>query len=173
MLVSKLKEALICFKNLRVTLPYPFQPAPPPPGFRGRVEIDIDKCIGCGACAVACPPRLIEIRDMDGKRILEFRMGRCTYCARCAEVCPTVAITMTSDFELTTDNKADLDVSVELTMVHCGHCGKAFTTRRILNKLATEVSKELGMEPADMQWLHLCPECRIASEVEKMNEAGS
>lgn len=34
MLGSKLKEAIICLKNLRVTLPYPFQPAPPADGFR-------------------------------------------------------------------------------------------------------------------------------------------
>jgi formate hydrogenlyase subunit 6/NADH:ubiquinone oxidoreductase subunit I len=173
MLLSKLKEALICFKNLRVTLPYPFQPAPPPPGFRGRVEVDINKCIGCGACAVACPPKLIDIKDLDDKRILDFQLGRCTYCARCAEVCPTVAITMTPDFELATDNKADLNISVELTMVKCEHCGEAFTTQRIMHKLATEVSKELGMEPADMKWLHLCPECRTTSEVEKMMEAES
>lgn len=173
MLLSKLKEALICFKNLRVTLPYPFQPAPPPAGFRGRVEVDIDKCIGCSACAVACPPKLIDITDMDGKRILEFRMGRCTYCARCAEVCPTNAISMTSDFELATDNKADLNIRVELNMARCENCGESFTTQRIMKKLAKEVSKELGMEPADMKWLHLCPECRVASEVEKMIEAGS
>ncbi len=173
MLQSKLKEALICFKNLRVTLPYPFKPAPPPEGFRGRVEVDINKCIGCGACAVACPPRLISITDLDGKRVLEFQLGRCTYCARCAEVCPVEAIKLSQEFELATDNKADLNIAVELFMVKCERCGEAFTTQRIRNKLATEVSKELGMEPADMKWLGLCPNCRTAAEVEKMSEAGS
>lgn len=172
MLASKIKEALICFKNLRVTLPYPFQPAPPPPGFRGRVEIDVDRCIGCGACAINCPPKLIRITDLDGKRILDFQMGRCTYCARCAEVCPTSAINMSQEFELATDNKADLNIRVELLMVQCGRCGEAFTTRRILDKLASEVSKELGIEPGDMTWLGLCPNCRTAAELEKMSEAG-
>jgi len=172
-LKSKLKEALICFKNLRVTLPYPFKPAPPPEGFRGRVEFNIDKCIGCGACAVACPPRLITITDLDGKRTLDFRLGRCTYCARCAEVCPVEAIKLGQEFELATDNKADLNITAELLMVKCERCGEAFTTQRIMNKLATEVSKELGMDPADMKWLGLCPKCRTAAEVEKVSQAGS
>ncbi len=153
-------------------MPYPFEPAPPPEGFRGRVEVDLAKCIGCGACAMACPPRLINIADLDGKRILEFRLARCTYCAMCAEVCPAEAIALSREFELATDNKADLNLAVELSMVKCERCGEAFTTRRIRDKLAAEVSKELGMEPADMKWLSLCPNCRTAAELEKMSEAG-
>jgi len=94
MLLSKLKEAIICLKNLRVTLPYPFQPASPADGFRGRLEVDIDKCIGCGACIQACPPRLISMTDQDSRRTIEFALGRCTYCARCAEICPEKAITL-------------------------------------------------------------------------------
>jgi len=173
MLGSKFKEALICLKNLRVTLPYPFQPSPPPEGFRGRVQVDINKCIGCGACAMVCPPRLIMLTDQDSKRILEYQLGRCTYCARCAEVCPVEAITMSQEFELATDNKADLNITVELLMVKCERCGEAFTTQRIMNKIATEVSKELGMEPADMKWLSFCPNCRTSVEVQKISEVGS
>ena len=49
---AKAKEAAICFSNLRVTLPYPFGAgAEIPQGFRGRIDIDEKKCIGCGGCA--------------------------------------------------------------------------------------------------------------------------
>ena len=45
MLLSKLKEALICLKAGRVTLTYPFKPAPQvAPNFRGKLTIDIEKC---------------------------------------------------------------------------------------------------------------------------------
>lgn len=171
MLGSKFKEALICFKNLRVTLPYPAQPASAPEGFRGRLEIDIDKCIGCGACANACPPRLITMADLDGKRTFEFALGKCTYCARCAEVCPEHAITMTKEFELSTDNKSDLNITMELSMVKCQDCGKVFTTKRIMDKLASTLPAKIDIEPSALDWLHFCPDCRRLHEMLKLTES--
>lgn len=172
MLGSKLKEALICFKNLRVTLPYPAQPAPAPEGFRGRVQLDIDKCIGCAACAIACPPRLISITDRDIRRVIEFALGKCTYCARCAEVCPVQAITMSQEFELATENKSDLNIEAELVLAKCQECATGFTTQRLIDKLMKVLPKEIDIEPAALDWLNLCPDCRKLREVHKLTEAG-
>jgi len=171
MLVSKFKEAMICLKNLRVTLPYPFQPAPPADGFRGRLELDIDKCIGCGACIHACPPRLISMTDQDSRRTIEFALGRCTYCARCAEICPEKAIRMTKEFELATEDKKDLMISVELALAECEQCGTAFTTQRIVDKLINQVAKEIGVEAAAQDWMKLCPDCRRVNEAQNIGEA--
>ena len=171
MLVSKLKEALICLKNLRVTLPYPFQPAPPAEGFRGRLELDISKCIGCGACLNACPPRLIRMTDQDSRRTIEFALGRCTYCARCAEVCPEKAIRMTQEFELSTEDKKDLNITAELLMAKCGQCGTAYTTQLIVDKLSNQVAKEIGFEDAAQDWMKLCPNCRKVHEAQNIGDA--
>jgi hydrogenase-4 component H len=171
MLLSKLKEAMICLKNLRVTLPYPFQPAPPAEGFRGRLELDISKCIGCGACINACPPRLIRMTDQDSRRTIEFALGRCTYCARCAEVCPEKAIRMTQEFELSTEDKKDLDMTAELLMAKCGKCSTAYTTQRIVDKLMKQVAKEIGSEAAAQDWMKLCPNCRKLHEAQNIGEA--
>ena len=171
MLVSKLKEAMICLKNLRVTLPYPFQPAPPADGFRGRLELDISKCIGCGACINACPPRLIRMMDQDSRRTIEFALGRCTYCARCAEVCPERAISMTKEFELSTEDKKDLNITAELVMARCGQCSAAYTTQRIVDKLINQVAKEIGVEAAAQDWMKLCPNCRRVHEAQNIGEA--
>lgn len=171
MLVSKLKEAIICLKNLRVTLPYPFQPVPPAEGFRGRLELDISKCIGCGACLNACPPRLIRMTDRDSRRTIEFALGRCTYCARCAEVCPEKAIRMTPEFELSTEDKKDLDITAELLMAKCRQCGTAYTTQRIVDKLMAQVTKEIGFEAAGQEWMKLCPNCRKAQEAQNIGDA--
>ena len=170
MIGSKLKEALICLRNLRVTLPYPYHPAPPEAGFRGRVEVDIDKCIGCGACANACPPRLITVTDKDTRRSIEFALGRCTYCARCEEVCPEDAIKMTEEFELATDDKNDLFITVNLNMVKCEHCGSLFTTQRVVDKLTTQLPTKIELEPDALRWLRTCPDCRRLIEAQKMSD---
>jgi formate hydrogenlyase subunit 6/NADH:ubiquinone oxidoreductase subunit I len=172
MLVSKLREAIICFKNLRVTLPYPFKPSLPPDGFRGRVQVSLEKCIGCAACANVCPPKLISVVDHNTRRSLEFTLGRCTYCAYCAEVCPTEAITMTKEFELATDSRGDLNISIELSMIRCEECGKAYTTQRIMDRVRTQLGKEMVAELAALDWLGLCPSCRKLQEGRKVSEVG-
>jgi hydrogenase-4 component H len=128
MLLSKLREALIGLRAGRVTLPYPFAPHPPEPGFRGRIDVDADLCFGCGGCASACPARVIEVRDeSQHTRVLEFHWGRCTYCGRCQEVCPEGAIRLGPEFESSTDRSGDLLIRLEVFMGPCQRCGRCFT----------------------------------------------
>ena len=136
MIVSKLKEAIICLRAGRVTLPYPFAPNPPAPGFRGTVSVDAEKCIGCGGCANVCTPRAIVVSDPSQEmRVLDFFLERCTYCARCAEVCSEEAISVTDQFESATNDVADLHIRVEVFMGSCQRCGRCFETSTALDKL--------------------------------------
>ncbi|MBC8456740.1 MAG: 4Fe-4S dicluster domain-containing protein [Deltaproteobacteria bacterium] len=136
MLISKMKEVWICLKAGRVTLPYPFKPAIPPDGFRGKLEIDKEKCIGCAGCANVCTPRAIIVTDLNGDwRKIDFYLERCTYCGRCEEVCPENAIAMTKEFETATNSKEDLHISVELYMGTCQRCGRCFTPVHPLDRL--------------------------------------
>ena len=120
MIASKLKQALICLRAGRVTMAYPLAPAvaepvKPPEGFRGRMEIDVEKCLGCGGCAEVCPSRLITVHDpCQEKRILEYNLDRCTYCGRCMEVCPEDAITLTQEFENATEFRKWLEARAEM-----------------------------------------------------------
>ncbi len=141
MFLSKLKEAVICFKHLRVTFPYPLKRNPealPQPDFRGRPRIDAAKCIGCAGCANVCPSRLIIVTDRKAVRRLDFYLERCTYCGRCAEVCPEGAITMTGEFETATDRvHDDMHLSAEVYMGTCQRCGRCFETRTTLDRMMT------------------------------------
>lgn len=137
MFKSKIKEAILCFKAGVVTAPFPLGPEPNPPGegFRGKIEVNVDKCVGCGGCANVCPARLIEISDSGPTRILEYFLKRCTYCGRCAEVCPEDAITMSKEYQLATNDSNDLYIRTELYMGTCGRCGRCFKPRSALDKM--------------------------------------
>lgn len=131
MLLSKLREALICFKAGRVTLRYPFAPHDPAPGFRGKITVDPDLCFGCGGCAHVCPAGVIVVRDAGQlTRELDFYWSRCTYCGRCEEVCPEDAIRMSAQFETATNRREDMVIHLRVFMGPCQRCGRCSTRPR-------------------------------------------
>jgi len=136
MFISKLKQVLICLKAGRVTLPYPYEPSPPPEGFRGKLKVDIDKCTGCAGCANVCPPGAIEVTDIgkDWRRI-QFNLTNCISCGRCEEVCPEEAVKLTDKFELSTNIKEDLTVTIEVYMDTCRRCARCFKPEHPLDKM--------------------------------------
>lgn len=154
--ISELKEALICLEAGQVTLKYPFAPHAPDINFRGKVDVDFACCIGCGACANACPATLISVNDGDDGRTLFFELGRCTFCAACHDACPQKAIVLTSQFETATSNIADLQIRLILKLVHCRECGQVVNTQRAVDL----VREQLGQDFGGLAWLDLCPDCR-------------
>ncbi len=154
--ISELKEAMLCLEAGQVTLKYPFEPHPPDENFRGKLDLDPARCIGCGACANACPAHLIRLTDAGEMRTLFFELGRCTFCAACRDVCPEKAVTLTQQFELSTTSTADLDIRLELHLVLCRECGAVVNTRRAIELVWIKLAPMLGAQP----WLDLCPDCR-------------
>ena len=135
-MLSKLKEAIVCLKAGRVTLPYPAEARPVPEKFRGRPIFDARKCIGCAGCANNCPAREILIYDVSQEiRVLEYLGRRCTYCGRCADVCPEKAITMSHEFENGTNNINDIQQKLDLFMSTCQRCGRCFKEPSPLEQL--------------------------------------
>ena len=56
---------------------------------KGRVIIDIEKCIDCGGCISLCPTDALH---MDEKELLEYTLEKCIGCLLCIDSCPRYAI---------------------------------------------------------------------------------
>lgn len=54
-------------------------------------KIDLDACIGCGACVSACP---VAVLDMPADKAVMVKPDACTSCAACVDSCPVTAIAM-------------------------------------------------------------------------------
>jgi NADH-quinone oxidoreductase subunit I len=80
-----------------VTLQYPDEKPEIPEGFRGIHVYEVDKCIACDLCAVACPVDCIYIESI-GKGKIDY--NRCMFCALCIEPCPADCIHMGKSFDL-------------------------------------------------------------------------
>ncbi|MBW2559647.1 MAG: nitroreductase family protein, partial [Deltaproteobacteria bacterium] len=58
------------------------------------ITVDVEKCIGCGTCAVDCTA--LSIRIKDGKAV----PGKfCLECGHCTAVCQQQAITLLGDYD--------------------------------------------------------------------------
>jgi formate hydrogenlyase subunit 6/NADH:ubiquinone oxidoreductase subunit I len=64
-------------------------------GSRGRLEIELDKCIFCTLCAKRCPADAIVVDR--AARKWELDPYKCIVCAYCLEACPKKCLYMGPD----------------------------------------------------------------------------
>ncbi|WP_024953587.1 formate hydrogenlyase complex iron-sulfur subunit [Sulfurospirillum arcachonense] len=158
------------------TYNYPFEPYVVPEGFRGKPAYDYEKCIGCAACAVACPSNAINVKlnEEKTKLVWEFDCARCIYCGRCDEVCPTNAVMLSDEFETAVrfDRKNLLERGC-LEVEYCEKCNKPFTTKKLI-AYDLERLKRVGWDEATLadktKYIHTCPECKKDITVENSTQ---
>ena len=95
------------------TVLYPEEKLDLPQIYRGKHVLDFKKCIGCGNCVVICPNDCMWLEKIEDPELGKIErpgvdLGRCLFCGLCAEVCPTVALHMTTEFELADGDRAKL-----------------------------------------------------------------
>lgn len=111
--MSVLKELLKNLVSRPVTIKYPQERKEPPSRFRGRLQMNYDKCTGCGLCERNCPALAITlvspkgVSEIRARRPL-FRLYECVFCGQCALSCPVKAISFTREYELATYEKQGL-----------------------------------------------------------------
>jgi len=109
-----------------VTIQYPDVKPKLPERARNRLYVNIDDCIGCDQCSMACPVDCIMIEtikstpDVDlgltsvgtKKRLyvprFDIDIAKCCYCGLCVYPCPTECIKMTDVYEFSEFDRQSL-----------------------------------------------------------------
>ncbi len=119
-IVTVLIGMKITWKHLftpAVTIQYPDVKLKLPDRARNRLYVNIDDCIGCDQCSMACPVDCITIETIKStpdvnlgmtskntkKRlyvpVFTIDIAKCCYCGLCVPPCPTECIYMTDVYE--------------------------------------------------------------------------
>lgn len=158
-----LKTLRNILKTGDATVKYPFAPLETTPGMRGKPEHDLEACIACAACAVACPPNAIQMRSdaKAGTITWSIDYGRCIFCGRCEEVCPTKAIVLGSEFELAVMRKEDLEETCTYRLQACRECGAYFAPAKAVDYAARLLERDGGPESDEArEHLDVCSRCK-------------
>ncbi|MDR2529653.1 MAG: 4Fe-4S binding protein [Synergistaceae bacterium] len=71
-------------------------PVPVGSRFRGQLNYDRAKCVGCRLCVKVCPANATDY-IAEEKKIL-IHNDRCCFCAQCTEICPVKCLTMSGAY---------------------------------------------------------------------------
>ncbi len=109
-----------------VTIQYPDVKLHLPERARNRLYVNMDDCIGCDQCSMACPVDCITITTLKStpdvdlgltsvgtkKRLyvtqFDIDIAKCCYCGLCVPPCPTECIKMTDVYEFSEYERRNL-----------------------------------------------------------------
>ncbi len=130
-----------------------------------KLNIDLEKCIGCLACTHICPKGLITCEDAETVRTVRFVASCSEDCMRCADACSETAISLLPSAEA-----AEGFLSAEFTLDRCTECRTPYATKKMLSKIRASLAERFG--PEDLAWTYICPECRRTAEANQASRRG-
>ena len=90
------------------TVKHPYETLKLDERYRGRLILDMDRCVSCESCVHICPNKALNLVEFNSKLLPEYDAGRCCFCALCVVICPQSALHMSSEVEFSAYDKKDL-----------------------------------------------------------------
>ena len=109
-----LREVLRTVGRKPATVRYPHVKVTMAAGFRGKLDFDPAKCIGCKLCMRDCPAAAIEIVKVGDKKFeAHVDVAKCIACGQCVDSCPKDTLRLTGDFELAQLSRGKLRIVIQ------------------------------------------------------------
>ncbi|CAK9330636.1 4Fe-4S binding protein [Thermoanaerobacter kivui] len=165
-MLKTIGAVLSALKKGRATVNYPYEPITPPQNYRGKVQYDSTKCIGCGTCQYVCGGKAIKIDTYNDHFDYILWDAACTRCGMCVEFCPTGALTMSENLHNAILGEEILERIhyKNIPYVRCDIC------KKYIKPLPDVVYQEIlkGNNYAFKENEHICPDCRRKLHAEKL-----
>ncbi len=92
---SMLKTTIVNLFSKPATILYPFVQKTVYDATRGKIGIEVEKCIFCSLCQKKCPTAAISVLKSESSWTIE-RL-RCITCGACVDACPKKCLIMTHE----------------------------------------------------------------------------
>jgi formate hydrogenlyase subunit 6/NADH:ubiquinone oxidoreductase subunit I len=170
--MPNVKTVVEVFKSFINPATTKFPAHPPdhlPEGFKGKIQLNQDTCIGCGACLQVCPSFAYKHVHRESKRDLYYDPGACIFCEECVKNCPTESLEMSQIFDMSAPADQDtFELIIEHDMQLCKECKEPFGTVKHLNWIQKKLEEApINIENRRKNILnefavarHYCPKCR-------------
>ena len=130
-----------------------------PEGYRGVLEVDLARCIGCLLCMRTCPIGCIDVEvtknpETGGREITRFDidMGRCMFCGLCTEAEDCDALMHTTQFEATMPHPDQLVLHFVKQPVPVAKRATA-PPRRTPGSILAEILAPFGRRSGKNRWM--------------------
>jgi ferredoxin len=132
-------------------------------GKERQLQVSVERCIGCRACATVCPAGLITLTDSHHRRTLRFVAMCAEECDLCVAACPTQAIRLAPLM-----GKPGEETTLNFVLDACTECGTPLAPLETLAHLRATIPPQVQVDAEGKEWLVLCPACRQQGEARRM-----
>ncbi|MFX0087499.1 MAG: 4Fe-4S dicluster domain-containing protein [Candidatus Hodarchaeota archaeon] len=140
-----------------------------PEGFKGKIQLNQDTCIGCGACLQVCPSFSYTHLQEKDKKLIFYDPTFCIFCEECVKNCPTESLVLTKIYDMSSSISKDTsELFIELDMQLCTECKEPITTLKHLDWIKQKLIEALIPDDSRKKLIlnefaiarYYCPKCR-------------